>query len=184
MGKHEVTQGEWEAVMGQNPSGFEDCGSRCPVEQVSWEDAQEYVRRLNEREAAAGSSARYRLPTEAEWEYAARAGTVGARYGELDEIAWYWDNSGATTHPVGGKPANAWGLHDMLGNVSEWVSDWLGDYPSAAVTDPTGPSTGPYRVNRGGGWYFNARYVRSANRSTLSSGNRADNIGFRLVRTN
>ena len=183
MGKYEVTQGEWEAVMGSNPSRYEECGARCPVETVSWEDVQGFVARLNEREAAAGSAARYRLPTEAEWEYAARAGTTGARYGELDEIAWWSGNSGRTTHPVGEKRANAWGLHDMLGNVWEWTADWYGDYSSGAVTDPTGPSSGSYRVYRGGGWIDFARDVRSAHRYSSAPGLRYDGLGFRLVRT-
>ena len=184
MGKYEVTQGEWEAVMGSNPSSFKDCGPRCPVEGVSWEDVQGFVARLNEREAAAGSAARYRLPTEAEWEYAARAGTTGARHGELDDIAWWSGNSGGETHPVGEKRANAWGLYDMLGNVWEWTADWHGDYPSGAVTDPTGPSTGSRRGNRGGSWGRSARDARSANRSSFSPDGRGYRIGFRLVRTN
>ena len=184
MGKYEVTQGEWEAVMGANPSRFTDCGPRCPVERVSWEDIQGFIARLNEREAAAGSAARYRLPTEAEWEYAARSGTVGARYGELDAIAWYRDNSDSKTHPVGEKAATAWGLHDMLGNVWEWVSDWYGYYPSGAVTDPTGPDTGSDRVVRGGSWFYYAGAVRSADRFNFDPGSRYGDIGFRVVRTN
>ena len=184
MGKHEVTQGEWEAVMGRNPSEFTACGAECPVESVSWNEVQEFMGRLNEREAAAGSAARYRLPTEAEWEYAARAGTAGARYGELDAIAWYGDNSDRTTHPVGEKTANAWGLHDMLGNVWEWVSDWYGEYPSGAVTDPTGPDTGSNRGLRGGSWFNTAGYVRSALRNNVAPGYRYGSIGIRLVRTN
>ena len=181
MGRYEVTQGEWEAVMGANPSWFDECGARCAVEGVSWDDVQEFIRRLNERES--GSGYEYRLPTEAEWEYAARAGTTGARHGELDEIAWYSGNSGGTTHPVGQKGANAWGLHDMLGNVWEWTADWYGRYPSGAVTDPQGPDTGSYRVRRGGSWGSSARYVRSARRNASSPGYRHRNIGFRLVRT-
>ena len=185
MGKYEVTQGEWVAVMGSNPSQFTDCGPRCPVEQVSWNDVPEFIRRLNYGSAAAGRSARYRLPTEAEWEYAARAGTAGARYGALDEIAWYETNSGDRTHPVGRKRANAWGLHDMLGNVWEWTGDWYSEWPSGGVvTDPTGPETGAYRVTRGGSRYSDARQVRSAHRYVVSP--RAqyyDSFGFRLVRT-
>ena len=119
MGKHEVTQGEWGAVMGTNPSHFSDCGPRCPVEGVSWVDTQEFMRRLNSREF--GNGYVYRLPTEAEWEYGARTGAPGARYAELDAIAWYSANSGRRTHPVGQKQPNAWGLHDMLGNVWEWT---------------------------------------------------------------
>ena len=181
MGRYEVTQGEWQSVMGANPSGFKDCGPRCPVEQVSWFDAEEFIRRLNGRESGKGH--RYRLPTEAEWEYAARAGTTGARYGELGEIAWYDENSGDRTHPVGQKQANAWDLHDMLGNVWEWTGDWYGEYPPGSVTDPQGSSSGSYRVYRGGSWDGNARYVRSAYRIIDSPGIRIDYFGFRLVRT-
>ena len=182
MGKYEVTQGEWEGVMGGNPSYFRECGARCPVEWVSWDDVQEFIRRLNEQES--GSGYVYRLPTEAEWEYAARAGTTGARYGELDEIAWYSDNSGGTTHPVGQKGANAWGLHDMLGNVDEWTADRYGEYPSGAATDPQGPDTGSTWVGRGGSWGTIAWAVRSAYRDSLSPGRRASpHFGFRLVRT-
>ena len=181
MGKYEVTQGEWEAVMGSNPSHFDDCGPRCPVESVSWEDAQEFIQKLNERES--GSGYQYRLPSEAEWEYAARAGTTGARYGELDEIGWNLANSGAETHPVGMKRANAWGLHDVLGNVWEWTADWYGTYPTGSVTDPGGPSTGSHRVNRGGGWSSSASGVRSAARNYSSPGRRYHSVGFRLVRT-
>ena len=180
MGRYEVTQGEWEAVMGANPSEFKAC-ARCPVESVSWEDVQDFILELNDLQS--GSGYVYRLPTEAEWEYAARAGTTGARYGELDEIAWYRDNSGETTHPVGEKRANAWGLHDMLGNVYEWTADWYGKYPSGMVTDPRGPSTGLGRVVRGGSWGSGARFVRSAYRDDISPGGRYGHVGFRLVRT-
>ena len=180
IGKYEVTQGEWEAVMGSNPSYFTDCGPRCPMESVSWEDVQEFARRLNERELGSGNV--YRLPTEAEWEYAARAGTTGARYGALDEIAWYSDNSGGMTHPVGQKRANVWGLYDMLGNLWEWTADWYGEYPLGSMTDPTGPNGGLGRVTRGGGWSSSARFVRSAYRETYAPGGRDYGIGFRLVR--
>ena len=181
MGKYEVTQGEWEAVMGENPSHFDACESRCPVENISWDDVQDFMRRLNEAESGSGYA--YRLPTEAEWEYAARAGTPGARYGELGEIAWYAGNSESRTRLVGGKRANGWGLHDILGNVWEWTADRYGEYPSGAVTDPTGPSTGSGRVLRGGGWLAGAGEVRSANRLYFGTGVRRENIGFRLVRT-
>ena len=181
IGRYEVTQGEWEAVMGANPSGFDECGARCPVERVSWFDVQDFIGRLNERETGRGY--RYRLPTEAEWEYAARAGTTGARYGELEEIAWYWGNSGGRTHPVGEKRANAWGLHDVLGNVQEWTADWYGGYPLSLVTDPQGPGTGSYRVLRGGSCQYAARNVRSALRNFDSPGGRNITFGLRLVRT-
>ena len=181
MKKYEVTQGEWESVMGANPSFFKDCGPRCPVEKVSWFDTEEFTQRLNGRES--GKGYRYRLPTEAEWEYAARAGTTGARYDVLGEIAWYDENSGDRTHPVGQKQANAWDLHDMLGNVWEWTGDWYGWYLSGSVTDPQGPSTGLIRVVRGGSWYYYAGAVRSAARYNSSPGARFSSIGFRLVRT-
>ena len=181
MKKYEVTQGEWELVMGANPSRFSNCGPRCPIEHISWFDTEEFIQGLNGRES--GKGYRYRLPTEAEWEYAARAGTTGARYGELDEIAWYSGNSGFEPHPVGEKQANAWGLHDMLGNVYEWTADWYGGYSSSSVTDPHGPSTGSARVDRGGGWYSDAKFVRSAIRGSFSPGIRFSGIGFRLVRT-
>ena len=179
LGKYEVTQGQWEAVMGSNPSFFDACGLDCPVEKVSWEDAQEFIRRLNAMDGAGT----YRLPTEAEWEYAARAGTTGDRYGNLDAIAWYGGNSGRRTHPVGQKAPNAWGLHDMLGNVSEWVGDWYGDYPGGTVTDPRGPGSGFYRVERGGVWYFNASDCRSSIRYFDIPGDRGNYRGFRLLRT-
>ena len=138
LGKYEVTQDQWQGVMRTNISEFSGCG-QCPVERVSWDDAQEFIGRLN---AQAGGN-RYRLPTEAEWEYAARAGTGGDRYGELDAIAWCGnDNSGSRTHPVGQKAPNAWGLYDMLGNVWEWVEDRYGGYPGGSVMDPRGPGSG------------------------------------------
>ena len=157
----EVTQGEWQSVMGNNPSFFKDCGANCPVEQVNWDDAAGYANALSRREGLpecyAGSTfsgltcAGYRLPTEAEWEYAARAGTTGPTYGDRDSVAWYDLNSGGATHPVGQKQPNAWGLDDMLGNVGEWTGDWYDTYP-ATVTDPTGPTTSYARVVRGGSW--------------------------------
>ena len=178
LGQHEVTQAEWQGVMGSNPSNYERCGARCPVEDVSWNDAQEFIGRLNGR---AGGN-RYRLPTEAEWEYAARAGTTGDRYGNLDAIAWYRANSGERTHPVGQKAPNAWGLHDMLGNVTEWVEDWGDDYPGGVVTDPRGPVSGSVRVFRGGGRINVARDSRAPYRS--GAGPSYDLfLGFRLLRT-
>ena len=122
-----------------------------------------------------------RFPTEAEWEYAARAGTTGSLYGELDAIAWHRGNSGAKTHDVKGKKANEWGLYDMIGNVWEWCSDWHGDYPTGGVTDPTGPSSGSSRVFRGGGWFYVAGFVRSAIRSRCAPGFRYSLLGFRPV---
>ena len=178
LGKYEVTQSEWQGVMGTNPSKFSGCG-QCPVEWGSWEDVQEFIRRLN----AVDGSGTYRLPTEAEWEYAARAGTTGDRYGNVDAIAWYGGNNGERTHPVGQKAANAWGLHDMLGNVFEWVEDWYGGYPGGSVTDPRGPVSGEYRVLRGGGWGSSARFCRSSWRGYGTPGRRSISRGFRLLRT-
>ena len=181
MKKHEVTQGEWEVVMGENPFFFTSCGPRCPVGAVSWDDTQEFIRRLHSRESVSGYL--YRLPTEAEWEYAARAGTTRARHGALDAIAWHRGNSGGGTHPVGQKRPNAWGLHDMLGNVWEWTGDWYGAYVSGPMTDPGGPESGSARVIRGGSWRFHARGVRSAARYAASPGSRFYTFGFRLART-
>jgi len=177
---HEVTQREYQAVIGDNPSSFKGDLNR-PVELVTWNEAVEYCRKLTERERAAGritGQQAYRLPTEAEWEYAARAGTSGARHGELDAIAWWSGNSGNQTHPVKQKAANGWGLYDMIGNVWEWCSDWYGAYPTGSVTDPAGPSSGSDRVGRGGSWNYGDRYARSANRSRDVPGFR-DALGFR-----
>ena len=180
MSDHETTQAEYQLVMGSNPSNWK--GESLPVEQVSWDDAVAYCKKLTERERAAGritAQQAYRLPTEAEWEYAARAGTAGARYGELGTIAWYNGKSGNQTHPVKQKTANAWGLHDMIGNVWEWCSDWYGDYPTGSVTDPTGPGSGSNRVFRGGSWVNVARFARSARRFRGDPGYRNFSLGFR-----
>jgi len=178
---HEVTQSEYQAVMGNNPSQFTGDLNR-PVE-MSWDDAVLYCQKLTERERAAGRITvrrAYRLPTEAEWEYAARAGTTGARYGELDTIAWWGGNAGNQTRPVKQKAPNAWGLYDMIGNVWEWCSDWYGDYPTGSVTDPTGSSSGPDRVYRGGSWDFGAGLARSAARGRYVPGGRDNGLlGFR-----
>jgi formylglycine-generating enzyme required for sulfatase activity len=154
------------------------------VEQVSWNDAVEFCRKLTDRERAAGRLPEgyvYTLPTEAQWEYACRAGTTGAYAGDLGAMGWYKDNSGSTTHPVGQKRANAWGLYDMHGNVWEWCLDWKGDYPSGNVTDPTGPSSGSHRIVRGGSWINAALYARSANRLWFSPGFRRNFLGFRVA---
>jgi formylglycine-generating enzyme required for sulfatase activity/predicted Ser/Thr protein kinase len=179
LGKYEVTQAEWEAVMGSNPSRFP--GANRPVERVSWEDAQAFIRRLNAR----GDGYRYRLPTEAEWEYACRAGTPGERYGSLDAVAWHAGNSGDRTHDVGSKQPNAWGLHDCLGNVWEWVGDWYGGdyYQQSRGNDPPGPNNGDSRVCRGGSWYGNPRDVRAAYRNYGNPSYRGDGLGFRVART-
>jgi formylglycine-generating enzyme required for sulfatase activity len=175
----EVTQGQWKRIMGDNPSHFENCGDNCPVEYVSWNDVHEFIRKLNRQE----KTDKYRLPTEAEWEYSARAGTQGTRYGDVDNIAWYSMNSGSHTHAVGTKLPNAWGLYDMMGNVWEWVQDWKGDYAPGHVTDPTGPSSGSIRVNRGGCWYFDSFACRAAIRGGFTPIGKSSFVGFRLVRT-
>jgi formylglycine-generating enzyme required for sulfatase activity len=180
MMEHEVTQGEWQAVMGSNPSYFTSCGSRCPVENVSWDDAQAFITKVSARDGVT-----YRLPTEAEWEWAARGGQDFAYAGsnEVGAVAWYDGNSGGTTHAVCGKQRNGYGLCDMTGNVWEWVVDWMGDYGSASVTDPRGPASGSYRVGRGGSWYNDSRGARVANRGGYAPGDRNYNLGLRLVRS-
>ncbi len=176
----EVTQAQWKAVMGSNPSNFK--GDSLPVEKVSWDDIQDFIRKLNQRM----DKITYSLPTEAQWEYAARAGSssrfcFGDSDSQLGSYAWYDGNSGSKTHPVGQKSPNAWGLYDMHGNVWEWSQDWYGDYPSGSVSDPTGPSSGTLRVLRGGSWFNFARICRSAGRMRLTPDYRYLIIGFRLV---
>jgi len=190
MGKYEVTQGEYLAVMGSNPSFFTGDTNR-PVEQVSWFDATNYCGVLTQRERAAGriaSNSVYRLPTEAEWEYACR-GWTSARfsygddpgYTNLTNYAWYSDNSGNTTHPVGQKLPNPWGLYDMHGNVFEWCQDWFDFYLGGIAVDPQGPTTGSNRVFRGGDWYDFAWHCRSADRSYEEPHFNPSIIGFRVV---
>jgi formylglycine-generating enzyme required for sulfatase activity len=179
MGKYPVTQAMWEFVMGNNPSNFK--GADRPVENVSWNDVQDFLQRLN----AKNDGYRYRLPTEAEWEYAARAGNTSARYGDLQAVAWYDDNSGNETHPVGQKQPNAWGLYDMLGNVRGWTADWYEEnyYQHSPSTDPQGPSSGQFRVLRGGSFYGFARYARASCRYYSAPVARSVYyIGFRCVR--
>ncbi len=178
----EVTQGQWRQVMGSNPSNFKRCGDDCPVERVSWDDAQTFIQKLNQKE----STDKYRLPTEAEWEYAARAGSTGwYGFGDstrlLGNYAWYESNSGQQTHAVGQKRANAWGLYDIHGNVLEWCQDWYGHYPTGSVTDPKGPSSGVLRVYRGGGWDARSIYCRSADRSRGAPDSRGYDLGLRLA---
>jgi formylglycine-generating enzyme required for sulfatase activity len=175
--KYEVTQAQWEALMGSNPSHFK--GADRPVENVSWDDVQTFLLRLNEK----SSNYFYRLPTEAEWEYACRAGTTGDYAGNIESLAWYRNNSGNTTHPVGQKSPNAWGLYDMHGNVWEWCQDWYEAYTSGEVEDPKGASTGSTRVLRGGSWTRPPASLQSARRSGFAPGTRNNSLGFRLVRT-
>ena len=177
-----VTQGQWARVMGNNPSRFKDDGDKCPVEKIRWDEAQKFIEKLNEMEG----TDKYRLPTEAEWEYACRAGGAerfcfGDDEGKLGEYAWYRGNSGKRTHPVGNKKANAWGLYDMHGNVWEWCQDCYGDYPAGPVTDPKGSPSCEFRVSRGGSWFDNASDIRSAHRGWGWPSNRVNNLGFRLA---
>jgi formylglycine-generating enzyme required for sulfatase activity len=181
MGKVPVTQAQWRVVMGTEPSRFK--GNDLPVESISWDDAAEFCRRLSANERQ-----KYELPTEAQWEYACRAGSAGRfAFGDsdatLDRYAWYEDNSEGKAHPVGQKKANAWGLHDMHGTVWEWCQDWCAEYPGESATDPSGPDSGVQRVIRGGGWRGIARYCRSAARYGSIPGNRGVNVGLRLVMT-
>jgi formylglycine-generating enzyme required for sulfatase activity len=187
----EVTQGQWKILMGNNPSSHKGCGDSCPVEMVSWDDVQKFIKRLNEKEG----TDKYRLPTEAEWEYACQAGNATAfpnggitelecgRDPNLDAIGWYCGNSKNRIHPVAQKEPNAWGLHDMPGNVQEWCQDWFGVYPYDEVTNPKGPPKGTYRVMRSGVWYSPARDCRCASRFGSPPHYRFRHIGFRLCRT-
>ena len=194
---HEVTQSQYKKVMGKNPSHFSSCGDSCPVEKVAWFEATMFANRLSDQEGLSRcysgsennirwnrSCTGYRLPTEAEWEYAARGGKDWVYPGSFSagDVAWYEGNSGKKTHPVGKQQPNAWGLYDIGGNVWEWVWDWYGPY-SGDVTDPTGPSSGSSRVLRGGSWSNRARGVRVALRGSSTPGYRGTGIGFRLGRT-
>ncbi len=182
MGVTEITQAQWRSIMLYNPSYLR--GDELPVEQVSWDDAVAFCRRLSAR-----TGKPIRLPTEAEWEYACRAGTKTAFYtGEgtaaLDEAGWYEDNAEYRTHPVGLKKPNAWGLYDMHGNVFEWCSDWYGEYPPGEARDPTGPPTGLSRILRGGSWYRYPEYCRAAYRYRRSQTTRRYNLGCRMCMDN
>jgi formylglycine-generating enzyme required for sulfatase activity len=207
IGKHEVTQQQYQQVTGANPSQFK--GQNLPVETVSWNDATEFCKRLSplprgergrgEGELSAppsgakappsphgGEGIVVRLPTDAEWEYACRAGTTttyntGDKDADLDKAAWYFTNSKNTTHPVGQKTPNAWGVYDMHGNVWEWCEDWHAPYTAGAVVDPRGPTEGQYRVLRGGAWINGPGFCRSASRGWGYSDDRNYDIGFRVV---
>ena len=181
IGKYEVTQRQWIEIMSNNPSNFK--GDNLPVENVSWNEVQEFITRLNER-----TGQHYRLPTEAEWEYAARGGNQSKKYkysgsNMILDVAWYADNSGSKTHPVGTKQPNELGIYDMSGNVWEWCYDWYGDYSSSSQTDPIGASSGSYRVNRGGSWGTDAGSVRVSDRYSIAPDFRYFSIGFRLARS-
>lgn len=183
IGKYQVTQKLWQEIMGDNPSHFKE-NENCPVEQVSWEDTQEFLKKLNARFPGRP----YRLPTEAEWEYVARGGTQskGFEYAgstNLDEVAWYDKTADSRTHPVGLKNSNELGSHDMSGNVWEWCSDWYGIYTSGSQTNPQGPSSGSDRVLRGGSWFSYPHGCRDSNRNGSAPADRYNVIGFRLART-
>jgi formylglycine-generating enzyme required for sulfatase activity len=200
MGRTEVTQREWAELMGSNPSEFK--GDNLPVETISWHEAIEYCNKLSLKEGLApayrGSgdditcdfnATGYRLPTEAEWEYAAKGGTKDsityeyAGSNSVNSVAWYDGNSGSRTHPVGTKQANSLGLYDMTGNVNEWCWDWYEGYSGGSQSDPTGASMGTYRIFRGGFWFGPAAYARSADRNGDIPFNRNVNVGFRVVRS-
>lgn len=179
IGKYEVTQEQWRAVMGSNPSHF--IGDNLPVENVSWDDVQEFIKKLN---SITGNT--YRLPTEAEWEYAARGGNKrkGYKYSgsnKIEDVAWFDENSGSKTHLVGTKRPNELGIYDMSGNVYEWCQDWYGSYSSSLQKNPQGPSSGSYRVLRGGSWRYEASYCFSVDRLFNYTDSRNVNVGFRLV---
>jgi len=181
IGKYEITQIQWQAVMGSNPSNFKDGDMNRPVEQVSWDDCQAFITALSTRLGRT-----FRLPTEAEWEYACRAGSEDDYYfgndaSLLGDYAWYIGNSNFVTHPVGQKLPNAFGLYDMHGNVWEWCNDWYGPYAAGPETDPTGPGVGTERVLRGGSWFDYAENVRSAFRAILAPDQSNGNIGLRVV---
>jgi len=199
LGKHEVTQRQWQSVMGKNPSHLKSAGLDAPVESVSWNDCQEFLKKLN---APAGHE--YRLPTEAEWEYAARGGPLSKGFtysgsNDADDVAWYHENSGdhrlddvkwdgkkllenkCRPHPVGQRKPNELGLYDMSGNVYEWCQDSYGEYASDAAVDPTGARTGSFRVYRGGSWYFNAGRCRSADRYGSGPSRSQNYLGFRVA---
>ena len=180
MGQTEVTQALWEAVMGTNPSYFK--GDNLPVECVSWEDCQTFIRRLNEKLSSQLGGKLFSLPTEAQWEFAARGGNKSQGYkysgsNNLDDVAWYYANSGSNSHPVARKQPNELGLYDMSGNVWEWCKDWYGSYSSNAQTNPQGPASGSLRVFRDGKY---ARLCRVSNRDRYVPVYRNISLGLRL----
>jgi formylglycine-generating enzyme required for sulfatase activity len=183
IGKYEVTQAQWRAVMGTNPSRFKGCDD-CPVEKVSWKEVKQFIEKLNEQ-----TGGNFRLPTEAEWEYAARGGqkskgTSFAGSNDPNKVAWHRDNSKGRTNKVGQKEPNELGIYDMSGNVREWCQDWYRSnyYTVSAATDPQGPPDGRYRVSRGGSWLYIASHARVAHRYYYTQGYRSKTLGFRLAR--
>jgi len=188
IGKYEVTQEQWINIMRSNPSHFSSCGDDCPVENVSWNDVQDFISRLNKE----SGGSKYRLPTEAEWEYAARSGGKRERYSGGDvlaDVAWFSDFGGdisdRRTKPVGDKRPNGLGIYDMSGNVWEWTNDWYASdyYSNSPRNNPTGPSSGDRRVLRGGSFGVGNFDVRTSYRNYLTPGYRSGGIGFRLLRT-
>jgi formylglycine-generating enzyme required for sulfatase activity len=184
LGKTQMTQRQYETESGTNPSHFKEAGPDAPVERVSWLMAMDFCEKLTAKEKAAGrlpEGYAYTLPTEAQWEYACRAGTTGAYAGNPESMAWHKNNSNGTTHPVAQKKPNAWGFYDMYGNVLEWCYDWYdgGAYAGGSVTDPTGPKHGYFRMARGGSWRIDI--MRSAQRSGGSAGREDYTLGFRLA---
>ena len=178
LAKTELTQEQWESLMESNPSCFKGLGPRLPVENVSWHDALSFIRKANDS-GVLPQGWKFALPTEAQWEYACRAGETGPYSGgSLGEVAWYGKNSYCRTHPVATKKSNAWGLHDMHGNVLEWCADWYDDTLSGG-TDPSGPSSGLDRVSRGGCYLSDAANCRAATRYLRSSSDQDSNLGFR-----
>ena len=181
IGKYQVTQREWQDIMGNNPS--HSIGDNLPVENVTWNDVQEFIEKLNTK-----TGLNYRLPTEEEWEYASKGGEKSKGYGysgsdNLDEVAWNYSNSNNKTHPVGTKKPNELGIYDMTGNVWEWCNDWYESYSSNSQTNPRGASSGSYRVFRGGSWRSIAKYCRVAIRYHSRPDYSYNFLGFRLLRS-
>jgi formylglycine-generating enzyme required for sulfatase activity len=184
LGKYEVTQSQWEKVMGDNPATFKECGPECPVESINWNTIQDYIKRLNGR-----SGKTYRLPTEAEWEYAARSGGKEEKWSGtsdktiLREFAWFVKNSGTMAQRVGQKKPNGLGLHDMSGNVIEWCQDWYDAayYATSRKDNPSGPPSGEKRARRGGSWDTDEGFVRTAKRDWGTQTGMSSDLGFRLL---
>ena len=184
IGETEVTQALWSAVMGTNPSYF--TGNNNPVEKVSYTDCIEFIDKLNEMFSGRLNGMKFALPTEAQWEFAARGGNKSRGYkysgsNYIGDVAWYDNNSDSKTHPVAQKRPNELGLYDMSGNVWEWCRDWYGGYSSSSQTNPIGPTNGSSRVNRGGGWRNDARYCRVSYRLNYDPSYGSFNLGFRLA---
>jgi len=184
LGKYELTQGQWEKVMKKNPSHYDKCGADCPVESISWDESQMFLKKLSSL-----SKKMYRLPTEAEWEFAARSGGRDEKFAGIDdenvlgEFAWFDKNSNMTVHPVGKKKSNGLGFYDMTGNVDEWCQDRYDEayYKNSPKKNPTGPGAGAERASRGGGYDTTAWRARVAHRSKFDTGSRERNIGLRLL---